>query len=108
MLASVRDYAPLVAERPRVMSPQATEDRDGRAVTLQLWDWETEGTSYAMTMLFLREADGRWETLAQETRLHAHLREPLLAAAAGAGLAAPRWLEPAESGYYQPIVAGRA
>ncbi len=37
-------------------------------------------------------------------RLRALRRDELLGAAARAGLVAARWLEPAESGFYQPLL----
>jgi hypothetical protein len=54
----------------------------------------------------LRERDGRWGVAGRTTRLRALRRAELLRAFADAGLANVRWLEPEESGYYQPMAVG--
>lgn len=104
-LVSVRDYGPLLAERPRFTSAAAAAD--GSAVAFQLWDWEDDGSSYSMHQFFLEEHGGRWETTCERTRLHAHLRETILGAFENAGLDDVRWHVPAQTGYYQPIATGR-
>ncbi|MFN8187448.1 MAG: class I SAM-dependent methyltransferase [Gaiellales bacterium] len=105
VLVSVRDYEPLVAQRPRFMSPAAAPD--GGSIAFQLWEWAGDGSSYALQQFFLEEVDGRWETTCERTRLHAHARSTVLGALTDAGLEDVRWHPPAETGYYQPIATGR-
>jgi SAM-dependent methyltransferase len=102
-VVSLRDYAPLVAERapghPVRVSPGT--------ISFQIWDWDDEGRSYELAQFTLRGEGERWETACRRTRLRALLRDEVCGALAAAGLADVRWRTPEETGYYQPIVTGR-
>jgi SAM-dependent methyltransferase len=106
-LASVRPYDRLAAERPATTEPRVSGTPGNRAVSFQVWDWDAEGRTYALEQLMVHETPEGWHTTSHATRLRAVRRAELLAAFAGAGLADVEWLEPATSGFHQPVVVGR-
>jgi hypothetical protein len=57
-----------------------------------------------MELVVLREQHGRWNGAGHRTRLRAWRRPELEDALQAACLADATWLEPAASGFYQPIV----
>ena len=63
---------------------------------------------YRLHQFVLREdPDGTWTTRHLETSYRALRRSELEADAREVGFHKVRWLEPSESGYYQPIMEGR-
>jgi SAM-dependent methyltransferase len=107
VLASVRDYGALRAERPTFVSPATSLESGARRVAFQLWEWDEDGESYVLEQFFVRQVGDRFETRCARTRLYAHTRDTTCGAAAEGGLTSIRWLPPSESGYYQPLVVGR-
>jgi 2-polyprenyl-3-methyl-5-hydroxy-6-metoxy-1,4-benzoquinol methylase len=106
-LASIRDYDALVQQRPRTTTPKVIDDRTGRRVVLQVWDWAADGRTYLLQQFILRESPEGWRTTHHTTYYRALLREELGAALQRAGLIDVRWHMPEESGYYQPVVTAR-
>lgn len=107
LLASIRDYDALVAERPRSAPPSAYDAPGGRRAVFQLWDWEDAGNLYRLTLFILhRQGDG-WTMRHSESRLRAVTRDEVSAALDRAGLADIAWHMPPASGYYQPVVTAR-
>jgi SAM-dependent methyltransferase len=114
-LASLRDYDRLVEERPRLDPPRVLGEGASRRIVLQHWEWDEDGSGYALDHLILRQVgigdgvgDARsWTLRARRGRYRALRRASLEGAAERAGLTALRWMEPAESGFYQPIFEAR-
>ena len=102
-LVSLRDYAPLVAERA---GGHPVRVGDG-TISFQIWDWDDDGRAYAMAQFTLRGEGEHWQTACRRTRLRALLRDDLCGALAAGGLSEVRWRTPAETGYYQPVVTAR-
>ena len=75
-LVSLRDYAPLVAERagghPVRVGPGT--------ISFQVWEWDDDGRSYELAQFTLRGEGERWETACRRTRLRALLRDELCGA----------------------------
>jgi SAM-dependent methyltransferase len=107
VLASVRDYDRLAAAREAATHPRVRQEPDGRSVTFQLWTWDDDGAGYEAEMLILSETPAGWQAASSRTRLRALRRADLVDAFAAAGLRDVAVYEPAESGYYQPVVGGR-
>jgi SAM-dependent methyltransferase len=107
LLLSLRDYAALVADKPRFNNEHVQDKSDGRRIVFQLWDWADDGRRYGIHQFLIRDVDGRYELNHFETRLRAFLRDEILAAVRSAGYQEVRWHVPEESGYYQPIVTAR-
>ena len=104
LLLSVRDYGPLVEERPRFNNQHVQDRPDGRRVVFQLWDWADDGRRYVMHQFLIRQDGDGIETHHFETTLRALLRDEVVTALKQAGYADIRWHPPDESGYYQPII----
>jgi glycine/sarcosine N-methyltransferase len=107
LLASIRDYDAIRAERRRFTSARVMGSGDGRRVAFQVWDWEDDGRSYGLTQYLVRHRADGVETLTFRSRIRAVARAALTAAFAAAELSDLSWIEPADSGFYQPILAAR-
>jgi SAM-dependent methyltransferase len=95
LLLSLRDYAALVADKPRFNNEHVQDKSDGRRIVFQLWDWADDGRRYGIHQFLIRDVDGRYELNHFETTVR------------DAGFQEVRWHVPEESGYYQPIVTAR-
>jgi glycine/sarcosine N-methyltransferase len=102
-LVSLRDYAPLAAER----APGHPVRVGPGTISFQVWDWDDEGRTYELAQFTLRGEGEQWQTACRRTRLRALLGDELCGALVAAGLSDVRWRTPGETGYYQPIVTGR-
>lgn len=107
-LASIRDYDHLVQVRPASEAPRVFNDDAGRRITFQVWDWAPDSDTYQVHQFLLRQTGDEWHTDHFETTYRALLRADLNAALHAADLEHIRWLEPDESGYYQPVMTARA
>ena len=106
LLATIRDYDTLARERPTFHGPAFYQDAGRRRIVHQVWDWTGE-RRYVMHLYITRETADGWESHHFHSEFHAMPRGMLTHALEEAGFAAVRWIEPAESGYYQPAVLGR-
>lgn len=123
VLISIRDYDQVIQEKrrsseerplPGVVAgtgplaqptmPRVFDDASGRRVIFQIWDWTEDERSYRVNHFHLVESEGKWETNCYVTRFRAIQRDELTSILRAAGFSDVRWLMPAESGYYQPIV----
>src|SRR3954452_1462134 len=82
-LVSLRDYAPLVAERA---AGHPVRVGDG-TISFQVWEWDDEGRTYELAQFTLRGEGAQWEVACRRTRLRALLRDELCGALSAAGLA---------------------
>lgn len=109
-LASIRDYDRLIVERQSA-TPLRVLGGGERRIVFQTWDWDEAdaegGGSYELTQYILLHRPGNIQTLAFRTRSRAVTRAELESALRTAGLEDPRWFEPDETGFHQPIVAAR-
>jgi SAM-dependent methyltransferase len=106
-LASIRDYDLMVVDKPRLINPRLLDDRDGKRVVFQVWDWDPDGRGYRFEQFIIRQVGDRWVTTQLSGRNRALLRDELTVVLGRAGFSAIRWRMPEESGYYQPIVTAR-
>jgi glycine/sarcosine N-methyltransferase len=108
LLASVRDYDAILKARPSGEAPRMTGAFGHRRVTAQVWEWDAGQPTYRVHQFVIRELpDGAWSARHYEARYRAFQRSELMAASVAAGFHDVRWLEPAETGYYQPIVTAQ-
>ena len=107
LLASIRDYDSLLAERPRSELPRVFDGLGGRRIVFQVWDWADDGRTYALHLFIVSQHGGNWQTRHWATHYRALLRDELSAVLRTVGFAEVRWLLPEESGYYQPLVTAR-
>ena len=106
-IGSIRDYDNLVQERPTVQGPSFYSDLGSRRIVHQVWDWSDE-RHYFIHLYITRQIEGNWETQHYASSYRAVLRAELNRILEAAGFAACRWILPAESGFYQPIVLATA
>lgn len=102
-VATIRDYDQLVTERPTMQPPVFHSDPSGRRFYHQVWDWTSERT-YTMHLYLTWEGVGGWQSRHYASTYRALLRAELESALTDVGFHRVRWLMPAESGYYQPLV----
>lgn len=101
-LASIRDYDQILRERARSTTPHVYDDR----IVFQVWDW-LDARKYLFHHFILCRRDGTWETKQRTSTYRGVLRAEISAWLREAGFARERWLLPADSGYYQPLVFAR-
>jgi ubiquinone/menaquinone biosynthesis C-methylase UbiE len=107
VLVSTRDYDAARADRPRILQPQLSDDPDGATVTVQLWRWHDDGERYDLRHLQVSEAAGAWVVAERRAVYWAITRAELAGLATEAGLLGPRWAEPRDTGFFQPLLVGR-
>jgi hypothetical protein len=109
LLLSLRDYRPIMADRPAGTQPAFFREGQGRRrIVHQVWDWR-DARRYTFHLYITREAaDGGWETMHFVGKYRAVTPVEVAALATAAGLREVRVLGQEETGFYQPIVAAKA
>ena len=108
LLVSLRDYDQLLAERPRADLPRVFDRPDGRQIAFQVWDWVADAPVYTVHQFIVREESGGvWQTHHEQAVYRALQRHELTTILRNVGFQDIQWHEPADSGYYQPIVTAR-
>ncbi|MTJ79672.1 MAG: class I SAM-dependent methyltransferase [Telmatospirillum sp.] len=111
LLLSLRDYGPLIRERPKAMTPSFFTDAGGRRIVFQVWDW-LDDRRYAVHLYISRQdisngAGGQW----RDHHFVGHYRaipvDEMSALAVSAGLTDVRVLFPSQTGFYQPVITAR-
>lgn len=101
---SIRDYDALLEEKPSATLPQVTKTDDGERIYFQTWEWADNSPTYQTDMFILVSKNGSWEVSNSSTTYRALRREELSKLLVKSGYKDIRWIEPEQSGYYQPIV----
>ncbi|MGE3908954.1 MAG: class I SAM-dependent methyltransferase [Chloroflexota bacterium] len=116
LIISLRDYDRLLAERPRAELPRVFDRPEGRQIAFQVWDWHPEAPTYTLHQFIVWEgltpgaqeaSDVGWQTHHEATIYRALQRRDLTAILQQTGFREPRWHEPDETGYYQPIITAQ-
>jgi glycine/sarcosine N-methyltransferase len=107
LMASIRDYDHLIQERPVVQTPSFYFDEGRRRIVFQVWEW-LDARRYVFHLYITRELATGWQTFHTTGRYRAIRCDELAGILIQAGFKNPRWLAPAESGFYQPIVLAEA
>ncbi|MER7667238.1 class I SAM-dependent methyltransferase [Kitasatospora sp. NPDC096128] len=109
MLLSTRPYDELRRDRPASTPPQTTESDGRRSVVFQLWQWHADGERYDLELFrLLPDATGQWQVAVRRSSYWALTRAELSAFAAEAGLTGADWVQPADTGFFQPVLIARA
>jgi glycine/sarcosine N-methyltransferase len=107
-LVSIRDYDALVRDLvPGVMPTEYEHDGDRRIVG-QAWTWASDRLTVRITVFILKQVGSGWTADVRSTTYRALRRAEMTAALTSSGFTDVRWLDPDETGYYQPIVTARA
>jgi glycine/sarcosine N-methyltransferase len=105
-IASIRDYDKLVLERPRVQEPAFYGNNGERRIVHQIWDW-IDDARYTLHLYITVQSDQTWTTHHFVSEYRCLLRNELSNVLQSSGFRDVRWLMPAESGFYQPLVLAR-
>jgi glycine/sarcosine N-methyltransferase len=105
--ASIRDYDHLIKERPTVQRPSFFVDGQQRRIIFQLWDWIDE-RRYNLHLYITCDTPSGWQTQHATSTYRALLRDELTNILERAGFMRVRWMSPAETGFYQPLVLAEA
>ncbi|MGE0526896.1 MAG: class I SAM-dependent methyltransferase [Bdellovibrionales bacterium] len=106
-LFSIRDYDRIVQEKPPGVMPRILEDHAGKRIYFQTWEWHPDHPTYDVTLFIVCQLHTEWRTKAFSTRYRAWKKSELTDLMSRSGFTETHWLEPNESGYYQPILVGR-
>lgn len=106
VVAAIRDYDALIRERPTVQGPGFYGTEGQRRIVLQVWDWISEDT-YHVHLYITVQRDGRFDSYHFVSTYRCLLRDELSAALGAEGFENIRWILPAESGHYIPVVLAR-
>jgi glycine/sarcosine N-methyltransferase len=105
LLASLRDYGPLIAQRPSMMQPAMFRDEGRRRIVHQVWDWQDE-RRYVVHLYITRQvANDEWVTSHFLGHYRAITPQELAALMDQVGFQQVEILQPLETDYYQPVVA---
>jgi glycine/sarcosine N-methyltransferase len=105
-IASIRDYDTLILERPTIQEPAFYGGKGDRRIVYQVWDW-IDDTRYALHLYITMQSDQVWKSHHFVSEYRCLLRNELSTVLQSTGFREVRWLMPAESGFYQPLVLAR-
>ena len=101
LVASIRDYDSLLAEKPPYSPPYIHKTDKGQRVSFQTWEWS--GRNYRLTQYIIEDEDNlQISKFVCEYR--AACREELTDLLLDCGCREVAWKFPEETGFYQPIV----
>jgi len=105
LMLSLRDYGPLMAQRPGMMPAAMFMDDGRRRIVHQVWDWQDERRYIVHLYITRQMSDLAWTTSHFSGRYRAITPMEVAARASHAGYEQVQVLLPEATGYYQPIVA---
>ncbi len=105
-MASIRDYELLMPQRPAIQGPVFYGAEGTRRIVLQVWDW-IDDRKYALHQYITLQSGQEWISHHFVSEYRCLPKDELTAGLQSAGFEKVRWLMPAESGYYQPLVFAR-
>ncbi len=105
-IASIRDYDALILQRPPMQQPAFYGSEGKRRIVHQVWDWIDEAR-YTLHLFITTQSDQAWTTRHFVSEYRAVQRSEISRALQSTGFQDVRWLMPAESGFYQPLVVAR-
>ena len=107
LMASIRDYDRLIEERPVLEGPSFYSDNGQRRIVFQIWEW-FDDRRYVFHLYITRQLEKEWQTFHTAGHYRAIRRDELTTILSQAGFKDIRWLAPADSRFYQPIVLAEA
>ncbi|WP_367137774.1 class I SAM-dependent methyltransferase [Saccharothrix sp. HUAS TT1] len=104
LVVTTRPYDDLLATRPTATPAHPTTGPAGRAVSFQLWHWDDDGEHYDLELFQLTASGAAWTADVRRARYWALGRDRLAGFAADAGFTGATWHEPADTGFFQPLL----
>jgi glycine/sarcosine N-methyltransferase len=108
VVVTTRDYDQARRDRPSTTPPSVSQGTDGSTVSFQLWDWWPDGEHYDLRHFQVTGRDDHWRVAQRRTAYWALTRAQLSGFARDAGLAAPEWRGPDQTGFFQPLLLTHA
>lgn len=105
-IASIRDYDGLLLERPTMQPPAFYGEEGEQRIVHQVWDW-TGSERYTLHLYITVQSDREWTTHHFVSEYRCLSRQELTDVLQANGFSEIKWLMPAESGFYQPLVLAR-
>ena len=105
-LASIRDYDALILQKPTMQQPAFYGTEGKRRIVHQVWDW-IDAARYTLHLYITMQSEQMWTTHHFVSEYHCLLRNELSTVLLSNGFREVRWLMPAQSGFYQPLVLAR-
>ena len=104
IVASIRDYDNLLAEKPSYSPLYIHKTEKGQRVSFQTWVWEKD--NYHLVQ-YIIEDEGSLQISKYECEYRAVRREELTSLFLANGCREVHWKMPEETGFYQPIIVAR-
>ena len=108
LVITLREYEKARASQQHVTVPQVTRVAAGRVVTFQLWHWHPDGERYDFEHIQLLPDGDTWRVNARRASSRALTRDQLTSRVLAAGFSDVRRLEPADCGFFQPVLTAHA
>jgi glycine/sarcosine N-methyltransferase len=104
LLISLRDYGPLIEQRPGMTPPTIFSDDGRRRIVHQVWDWQDE-RRYTVHLYITRQMpNDAWVTSHFLGHYRAITPQEVAAQMEQVGFRQIEIRQPVETGYYQPVV----
>jgi glycine/sarcosine N-methyltransferase len=103
LVLSLRDYGPLIREKPTSMQPSFFTDHGARRIVFQVWDW-LDDRRYIVHLYISRQVGQGWEDHHFVGSYRPVSTEEVAAMAISVGFTDVRVLPATEAGFYQPII----
>ena len=107
VLVTTREYDRLRAERPAATALSLSRGSDGLTVNFQVWDWWPDGERYDLRHFQVSGEGDDWRVAQRRTTYWALSTAQLSGFARDAGLEAPEWRLPDQTGFFQPLLVAR-
>jgi glycine/sarcosine N-methyltransferase len=102
-IASTRDYDEILKQKPISTFPIVTEYEDGKIFSFQVWNW-MEDNIYTVDHFTIQGTPENYTTALRKVQYKAYRRTEISTILEKQGFTKIKWLMPAETDYYQPIV----
>lgn len=104
LLISLRDYESIIASQPKITDPVFFQDKNGRRIVHQVWDWK-DRRNYAVHLYITRQEPNGWDVKHFYGQYRAVTTKELASLIDKAGFEKTAILSPAETSFYQPIIS---
>ena len=103
VLVGVRDYKPILSTRIQSTEPRFLQDRYGKRIVHQIWDWHDERI-YTVHLYITRKINEKWEVKHFVGTYRAITLEEIKSLMEKAGLTNISILYPETTNFCQPII----
>jgi len=102
-IASIRDYDEILKNKPISTYPIAADNNGAKIFTFQTWEW-LQNNIYTLNHYVIKGAPDNFTTSLRKAQYRTYQRNEMDTIFKNVGFTGIKWLMPAESKYYQPIM----